>query len=163
MTSRTSELHVVMGRQVVGALTRSSRGTWSLEYAESWRQSPSGFPISVSRPLAGPAHGRGAVSAFVSGLLPDNERVLPAWRQRFHVSPRNPFALLAHVGEDCASAVQLVGGSASALGTDLGCSTASFSLMMAYNANDNPVAFEWRVPESCMDGASMQKRSVVYG
>ena len=30
------------------------------------------------------------------------------WGQRFHVSPRNPFRLLAHVGEECAGAVQFI-------------------------------------------------------
>ena len=32
--------------------------------------------------------------------------MLARWAQRFQVSPRNPFALLSHVGEDCAGAVQ---------------------------------------------------------
>lgn len=30
------------------------------------------------------------------------------WARRFHVSPRNPFALLTHMGEECAGAVQFV-------------------------------------------------------
>jgi serine/threonine-protein kinase HipA len=42
------------------------------------------------------------------GLLPDNENLLQRWGSRFHVSPRNPVALLSHVGEDCAGAVQFV-------------------------------------------------------
>jgi serine/threonine-protein kinase HipA len=42
------------------------------------------------------------------GLLPDNERILDEWAKRFQVSARNPFALLAAVGEDCPGAVQLV-------------------------------------------------------
>jgi serine/threonine-protein kinase HipA len=42
------------------------------------------------------------------GLLPENERVLDEWAKRFNVSARNPFALLAAVGEDCPGAVQLV-------------------------------------------------------
>ncbi|WP_312327216.1 HipA N-terminal domain-containing protein [Stenotrophomonas sp.] len=41
-------------------------------------------------------------------LLPDNDNTLHGWGARFHVSPRNPVALLAHVGEDCAGAVQFV-------------------------------------------------------
>ncbi len=42
------------------------------------------------------------------GLLPDNEATLQRWASRFQVSPRNPLALLSHVGEDCAGAVQFV-------------------------------------------------------
>ena len=45
---------------------------------------------------------------FLWGLLPDNARILDAWGRRFQVSPRNPIALLSHVGEDCAGAVQFV-------------------------------------------------------
>jgi serine/threonine-protein kinase HipA len=48
------------------------------------------------------------VDAFLWGLLPDNENVLARWGREFQVSSRNPFALLAHVGEDCAGAVQIV-------------------------------------------------------
>ena len=42
------------------------------------------------------------------GLLPDNERVLDRWAKKFQVSARNVFALISHVGEDCAGAVQFV-------------------------------------------------------
>jgi|GEM_PF-2058623 len=42
------------------------------------------------------------------GLLPDNSQVLDQWAKRFHVSPRNPFKLLEHVGEDCAGAIQWI-------------------------------------------------------
>jgi serine/threonine-protein kinase HipA len=42
------------------------------------------------------------------GLLPDSDQVLEQWAKRFHVSSRNPFKLLEHVGEDCAGAIQFV-------------------------------------------------------
>ena len=45
---------------------------------------------------------------FLWGLLPDNELVLGRWAQRFQVSARNAFALVSHVGEDCAGAVRFV-------------------------------------------------------
>ncbi len=53
-------------------------------------------------------HGRSVVEAFLWGLLPDNDRVLDRWAAKFHVSARNVFALISHVGEDCAGAVQFV-------------------------------------------------------
>ena len=59
-------------------------------------------------PLAAAEHGHKPVEAFLWNLLPDNDAVLARWGQRFQVSPRNPFALLSHVGEDCAGAVQFV-------------------------------------------------------
>jgi serine/threonine-protein kinase HipA len=59
-------------------------------------------------PLAAKEHPHGAIEPFLWGLLPDNEVVLTRWAQRFHVSPRNVFALISEVGEDCAGAVQFV-------------------------------------------------------
>lgn len=59
-------------------------------------------------PLAAAEHGRGVVESFLWGLLPDNERVLDRWAQKFQVSARNAFALIANVGEDCAGAAQFV-------------------------------------------------------
>jgi serine/threonine-protein kinase HipA len=53
-------------------------------------------------------YGGRRVLNFLWGLLPDNARTLDVWGRRFQVSPRNPIALLAHVGEDCAGAVQFV-------------------------------------------------------
>lgn len=59
-------------------------------------------------PITRREHGDGAVRAFLWGLLPDSERVLDKWAATYHVSARNPFALLRHVGDDCAGAVPLV-------------------------------------------------------
>jgi serine/threonine-protein kinase HipA len=59
-------------------------------------------------PIAAKEHGRAAVEAFLWGLLPDNEQVLARWAGKFQVSARNVFALISHVGEDCAGAVQFV-------------------------------------------------------
>ena len=59
-------------------------------------------------PIAAKEHGRAAVEAFLWGLLPDNEQVLARWAAKFQVSARNVFALISHVGEDCAGAVQFV-------------------------------------------------------
>ncbi len=67
---------------------------------------PIRFPCPCRwRPLRMPCRRR---TFPVGGLLPDNNEILRRWGQRFHVSPRNPFRLLTHVGEDCAGAVQLV-------------------------------------------------------
>jgi serine/threonine-protein kinase HipA len=57
-------------------------------------------------PVSRRTHPDAAVRSFLWGLLPDNEDVLERWARTYQVSPRNPFALLRHVGEDCAGAVQ---------------------------------------------------------
>ena len=66
------------------------------------------YPLSLSMPIAAKEHGRSVVEAFLWGLLPDNEQVLDRWAAKFQVSARNVFALISHVGEDCAGAVQFV-------------------------------------------------------
>lgn len=49
-----------------------------------------------------------AVGAYLTGLLPDSEATLERLGRRYGVSPRNPFALLRHIGRDAAGAVQVL-------------------------------------------------------
>ena len=86
----------------------TARGRLTFIYEEDWRAARGATPLSLSMPLAAAEHGHRPVEAFLWNLLPDNEAVLARWAQRFQVSARNPFALLSHVGEDCAGAVQFV-------------------------------------------------------
>lgn len=78
------------------------------EYADPWRADRNSFPLSLSMPMTQREHGDTVVRAFLTGLLPDNDEVLRRWGQRFHVSPRNPFRILFHVGEECAGAIQYI-------------------------------------------------------
>lgn len=89
-------------------MVRQTRGRLTFTYAESWRTAPGAYPLSLSMPLATAEHPHKAIDAFLWGLLPDNEFVLRRWAQKFHVSARSAFALIAEVGEDCAGAVQFV-------------------------------------------------------
>ncbi|HEY6876657.1 MAG TPA: type II toxin-antitoxin system HipA family toxin [Polyangiales bacterium] len=75
-------------------------------YDDAWLRDAAMHPLSLSLPRSAPAHGDEIVSPYVWGLLPDNERVIEAWAKRFQVSAHSAFALLSHVGEDCAGAVQ---------------------------------------------------------
>lgn len=97
---------IVEGREM--GRVRRARGRLTFTYAEGWRASRSAFPLSLSIPLTAAEHGHSPVEAFLWGLLPDNELILDRWAKRFHVSARNPFGLMSHVGEDCAGAVQFV-------------------------------------------------------
>lgn len=78
----------------------------SFSYDDVWRRRDDAVPISLSMPLLAEDHDRRTIEAYLWGLLPDNDAVLESWGREFQVSPRNPFALIAHVGEDCAGAVQ---------------------------------------------------------
>jgi serine/threonine-protein kinase HipA len=104
----TKELVVLFEDDRIGRLARDARGKLSFAYDEAWRNDPDAYPLSVSMPLAAREHAGRAVEAYVWGLLPDNDIILDGWGKRFQVSPRNPFALLTHVGQDCPGAVRFV-------------------------------------------------------
>jgi serine/threonine-protein kinase HipA len=99
------ELVALLGNREVGTVILD-RNRLKFVYSDDWRSAPGAYPLSLSMPLAAKEHSHAAIEPFLWGLLPDNEFVLARWAQRFQVSPRNPLALLAHVGEDCAGAVQ---------------------------------------------------------
>ena len=102
-----NELLVLLDGREVGTV-RQTRGRLSFIYADSWRSAQGAYPLSLSMSLAAAEHPHAAIEPFIWGLLPDNEFVLNRWAKQFHVSPRNAFALISHVGEDCAGAVQFV-------------------------------------------------------
>ena len=96
------------GADVVGRVTQNDHGRLQFTYADSWLKAPDRYPLSLSMPLQRPEHPHQVIEAFLWGLLPDNTTVLSSWSKKFQVAARNPFALLSHVGEDCAGAVQFV-------------------------------------------------------
>jgi len=104
----TSELVALLDGKQIGRVQRNTRGRIKLVYDDDWRNAPDAYPLSLSMPLGAKEHGRAVTEAFLWGLLPDNEHVLGRWAAKFHVSARNVFALMSHVGEDCAGAVQFV-------------------------------------------------------
>jgi serine/threonine-protein kinase HipA len=102
-------LHIIHGDLQVGRLDYDRKNdAISLAYEESWQFCSDGFPMSLSLPLAKQVHPDERIRPFLQGLLPDNPAVIEAWGKRFQVSPRNPFDLIKHVGEDCAGALQFV-------------------------------------------------------
>lgn len=101
------ELVVLIGGRRAGTVTAND-GRFQLVYDGDWQASTAATPLSLSMPVARRVHDDAVVRPFLWGLLPDNERVLERWAKAYQVSPRNPFALLRHVGEDCAGAAQFV-------------------------------------------------------
>jgi serine/threonine-protein kinase HipA len=103
----TSELIALLdGREIGTVHYKNSR--LSFVYRESWRDDPDDYPLSLSMPLGSAEHSHARIEPFLWGLLPDNDRVLENWGRRFQVSPKSVFRLIAHVGEDCAGAIQFV-------------------------------------------------------
>jgi serine/threonine-protein kinase HipA len=103
-----SESLVVMadgGR--MGTVSRDGKRL-GFQYDSGWLESQRRYPLSLSMPLALKEHPHSVIEPFLWGLLPDNPRILEEWGRRFHVSPRNAFRIISHVGEDCAGAVQFL-------------------------------------------------------
>lgn len=107
MTAQEANTLVALmeGRQV-GLVTEDNQGRVTFTYDDQWQRHTRATPLSLSMPLAKGSHDDHVVRAFLWGLLPDNDQVLERWARNYQVSPQNPFALLCHVGEDCAGAVQ---------------------------------------------------------
>ncbi len=101
-------LSALLDGRVVGEVFQDARGRYRFVYEDAWLAGDEGHPLSLSMPTTTAEHGHEAVQAFLWGLLPDNERTLERYGRTFGVSARNPLALLAHIGADCAGAVQFV-------------------------------------------------------
>ena len=104
----TGLLAVIADQRVMGEIRRARGGRLTLVYDDRWRSMGAAYPLSLSMPLAVAEHEHARIEPWLRGLLPDNDTILNRWGQRFGVSPRNTFALLAQVGEDCPGAIQLV-------------------------------------------------------
>lgn len=102
------KLTALLDGRIVGQIYQEPTGRFRFVYARCWREDPNAYPLSLSLPLAAAEHGHTPVSAFLWGLLPDNDRTLQHWGRMYSVSANNPVALLTHVGVDCAGAVQFV-------------------------------------------------------
>jgi serine/threonine-protein kinase HipA len=98
----------VLHGELIGHVHQSANRRLAFRYDDAWRSTPGAFPLSLSMPLDSAEHGQRATSAFLWGLLPDDPRVVAYWARLHGVSRNDVVRLLAHVGEDCAGAVQLV-------------------------------------------------------
>jgi len=98
-------LAVLLGGRRLGTLTQTE-GRLSLRYDETYQSDTRSTPLSISMPVSRTVYGDAVVRAFLWGLLPDNEQVIDRWARGYHVSARNPYALIRHVGADCAGAAQ---------------------------------------------------------
>lgn len=94
------------GRRV-GQFARNGAGPIVFTYDEEWRRGARRLELSLSMPKTRRQHIGDVPRNYLWNLLPDSEAVLERWGTKFGVSPRNPMALLAHVGMDTAGAVQL--------------------------------------------------------
>ncbi len=106
MARRT--LQVYLDGTLIGHAEQSSHGSLSFSYDDEYAATADPTPLSLSLPILSNRHRDKAVRAYLEGLLPDSEGARQRWASEYHVSPNNPFALLAHVGRDAAGAVQIL-------------------------------------------------------
>jgi serine/threonine-protein kinase HipA len=102
---KPTELRLLMNEATIGSVLRAG-DKLSFRYADAYRQSLTATQLSLSMPLARAVHEDPIVSAFLWGLLPDNELTLEEWARREQVSPRSVFQLIGAVGEDLPGALQ---------------------------------------------------------
>ncbi|WP_334149982.1 type II toxin-antitoxin system HipA family toxin [Hyphomicrobium sp.] len=100
-------LEVRIADAPAGQVIQRAGGTYRFEYDSAYTDDPASIPLSYCMPMTQRVHGTRPIGNWMWGLLPENEVTLNRWAQRYRVSARNPFALLAAIGEDCPGAVQL--------------------------------------------------------
>lgn len=97
------ELDVWLFADHVGVLLQE-RGRLAFTYATTWLSREDAIAVSASLPLQAETFDDQATRPFFAGLLPEGQlRRLIA--QQFQISGQNDFALLDHIGGECAGAV----------------------------------------------------------
>jgi len=100
------ELDVWLFANRVGTLALVD-GRLNFRYAPDWLSQPDAVALSIALPLQAQPFDDRATRPFFAGLLPEGQmRRLIA--QQFQVSGQNDFALLDHIGGECAGAVTFV-------------------------------------------------------
>jgi serine/threonine-protein kinase HipA len=102
-----SILSIIANQRKLGSISYE-HGKLSFQYEPSWNDWADAFDLSVSMPLSSETYGHDLVEPYLWGLLPDNNDILKQYGKQFHVSSRNVFRLLEHVGQDCPGAIQFI-------------------------------------------------------
>ena len=103
-------LDVWMNGKFVGTWTQGPRKGHLFRYTDSWLDSPSVRPLSLSLPLSPsskPLQGQ-HIEDFFENLLPDNSDIRQRIQRRFGCKSTSPFDLLTEIGKDCVGALQLL-------------------------------------------------------
>lgn len=100
------ELEVWLFAEQLGTLALID-GKLSFRYAPAWLSRPDAVALSSSLPLQAEPFDDHHTRPFFAGLLPEGQLRRLIARQ-FQVSSQNDFALLDHIGGECAGAVSLL-------------------------------------------------------
>jgi serine/threonine-protein kinase HipA len=100
------ELEVWLFAERIGTLALIE-GRLNFAYADEWLKQPKAVALSCSLPLQKESFDDHKTRPFFAGLLPEG-RMRRLIAQQFQVSGQNDFALLDHIGGECAGAVTFV-------------------------------------------------------
>ena len=100
------ELEVWLFAERIGTLALV-HGRLNFRYASDWLSRPDAVTLSASLPLKAEPFNDHHTRSFFAGLLPEGQlrRIIA---KQFQVSTQNDFALLDHIGGECAGAVTLL-------------------------------------------------------
>ncbi|MGO3717452.1 MAG: HipA N-terminal domain-containing protein, partial [Glutamicibacter arilaitensis] len=91
--------------QPVGILQQDHSGNRKFQFVpQESRQAR----LSLAMPYRETPYQRSITDPFIEGLIPEGEAVRQSFADDFGISAKNPFALLEHIGFECAGAVQFV-------------------------------------------------------
>lgn len=99
----THKLEVWLFAEHIGTL-ELAEGRLGFYYAAEWLKQPTAVALSCSLPLQTESFDDRRTRPFFAGLLPEG-RMRQLIAQQFQVSRQNDFALLDHIGGECAGAV----------------------------------------------------------
>ena len=115
MTSRIADMQTVYINGVLaGTVSQYENGALGFSYDPSY----GGIPLSLSMPVANAVYDDKVVRSFLFGLLPEDRELRRHLGAIYDVSGNNPFALLRHIGYDCAGAVQVMPADCPAVSSD---------------------------------------------
>ena len=100
-------LDVFLHRHRAGRLVLRDSGLTSFQYGEAWLHRDDAVPLSLSLPLRPEPYPHRDCMPFFGGVLPDG-RCRQLIARVLGVSEENDFALLEHLGGECAGAVTLL-------------------------------------------------------
>jgi serine/threonine-protein kinase HipA len=97
-------LDVYLHQELVGHLIQDDHGQLVFDYTESWLEHPKAVALSHSLPLRTERFKRNECRGYFAGILPE-EGKREVIARNLGISARNDFAMLEHIGGECAGAV----------------------------------------------------------
>lgn len=106
--SKNRSLDIWMNGELVGYWTITTQGKHEFRYAESWKDSKSVRPISLSMTLqaSNVPHSGEVVENYFDNLLPDSPDIRKRIQSRFRTGTTSAFDLLNEIGRECVGAIQ---------------------------------------------------------